>query len=188
MTPNPRPRKVSLLIDYALLFYRRPMSETHSTDPVLQKLESVRRSLDLRLDEQGRWWHDGVAFEHPRIIEAFNRGIERHPDTNEPIVRVGERWCYFHAELTPFFVRRMTIQNEELRVLLNTGEKVFVPENGLFSREERIYVRFIDGREAVLDRQTQLGMSGLINPDGESLAIGSGARVWKIVDESSVTD
>ena len=35
----------------------------------------TREQSGIRLDRQLRWWHDDEPVEHPKIIEAFNRGL-----------------------------------------------------------------------------------------------------------------
>ena len=183
MTLPARPRKITLPYNYALLVCGRPMSECHSPNPAVEKLESIRRSLDLRLDAEGCWWHDGRAFEHDRIIEAFHRGIDVHPDSGEPIVRIGDRWCYFTAELTPFVVRRLQVIEGIPTVLLNTGERHVVGTEDLSCKDERIYVHIDTKRVAVLDRRCQLGLSSLLSPDEEGLVIETSAGRWVIAEK-----
>jgi hypothetical protein len=38
-----------------------------------------RRSIDLRLDAEGRWFHEGDPFVHAGLIAVFNRGIDVLP-------------------------------------------------------------------------------------------------------------
>ncbi|MFO0614096.1 MAG: hypothetical protein U0414_16000 [Polyangiaceae bacterium] len=63
------------------------------------------RESTLRLDAQGRFWHDGELVE-PRALElALHRWIARHPDDGRYILTNGYDWCYFHVDATPFFVK-----------------------------------------------------------------------------------
>ena len=65
-------------------------------DPPGKRLHT-REESGIRLDSQGRWWHDGEPVEHPRIIEAFNRGIS--PDENGRFrLQLGNDWCYVDVE------------------------------------------------------------------------------------------
>lgn len=90
-------------------------------------LDTKRRSLDLRLDANGDWWHDNEPFEHRRLIDVFNRGIDLHPDSREPIIRIGTTWCYFKSEGSPYLVRRLlTVDQELVGVRLNTEAEVFI--------------------------------------------------------------
>ena len=73
------------------------MSNDDNPEKWLQDLDRRRRSIDLRLDREGRWWHDGQPFDHPRLIDAFNRGLALHEESREPILRVGTQWCYIRC-------------------------------------------------------------------------------------------
>ncbi len=131
-------------------------------------LELMRRSLDLRIDGEGRWHHDGERFRHPRLVAFFDRGIDLHPDSNEPILRVGDSWCYVVADDTPFLVRHLELTGDELVARLNTGERLSLPHDALESREGHIYARLDPRRMARLDRTTHNGLVGLLDegPDG----------------------
>lgn len=90
-------------------------------------LEERRRSINLHLDAEGHWWHDDQPFIHAGLVAAFNRGIERHQDTNEPIIRIGSTWCYFHSVGSPFIVRRvLSTQQVITGFRLNTQAEVHV--------------------------------------------------------------
>lgn len=88
-------------------------------------LDAQRRSIDLELTDEGAWLHNKIPFSHLRLIGAFNRGIELHPDTKEPIVRIGTTWCYFRSRMSPFIVERLIAKGPLLQaVQLNTGERL----------------------------------------------------------------
>ncbi len=57
----------------------------------------TREDSGIRLDAQGRWWHDGELVEHPRIIEAFNRGLVPTDDGRFRL-QLGDDWCYVDVE------------------------------------------------------------------------------------------
>lgn len=142
------------------------------------KLEVFRRSVDLRVDAEGHWFHDGVRFEHPRLIELFSRGLDLHPDTGEPILRVDGKWCYVRADDTPFVVRALRLEGGALVARLNTGERVELADDALRARDDHVYAQLDDRREARLDRATQNGLGALLDDtaDGE---LRIGAR-WRI--------
>lgn len=64
-------------------------------DPV--ELEKLRENSHIRLDREGRFWHEEALVEHPRVAAAFHRGLGRAPD-GRPTIRLGRTWCYIEAE------------------------------------------------------------------------------------------
>jgi len=57
----------------------------------------TRENSGIRLDKQGRWWHDGELIEHPGIVEAFNRGISPTDDGRFKL-QLGHDWCFVEVE------------------------------------------------------------------------------------------
>lgn len=57
----------------------------------------TRENSGIRLDAQGRWWHDGELIEHPGIVEAFNRGISP-ADGGRFKLELGHDWCFVEVE------------------------------------------------------------------------------------------
>lgn len=143
------------------------------------KLEQLRRSVDLRLDREGRWYHEGEAFEHARLIALFDRGIDAHPETGEPIVHIGERWCYFAADDTPFIVRRLESTPEGLVAQLNNGERHPVPAAGFEVAGDFVYVQLAPHRRARLDRATQSRLWGWLD-EGPPIEVVTDAGRWPV--------
>lgn len=119
------------------------------------KLDQLRRSLDLRMDREGRWYHEGERFEHPRLIALFDRGVDAHPESGEPIVHIGDKWCYFTADDTPFIVRRLASTAAGLVAHLNNEEAHPIPAAGFVAEGDFIYVALAPNRRARLDRDSQ---------------------------------
>jgi hypothetical protein len=57
----------------------------------------TREDSGLRLDRGLRWWHDGAPLEHPRIVEAFNRGLSVTPEGRYRL-EFGGDWCFVEVE------------------------------------------------------------------------------------------
>ena len=63
----------------------------------------TREDSGIRLDREGRWWHDDVLVEHPRVVEVFNRGLAP-ADGGRYVLRVGQDWCFVRVEGAAFRV------------------------------------------------------------------------------------
>jgi hypothetical protein len=60
-------------------------------------LEWLRAHSRLRLDADGRFWHEDAPVQHPRVQAALRRGLGRAPD-GRPVLRVGREWCYLRVD------------------------------------------------------------------------------------------
>jgi hypothetical protein len=65
------------------------------------------RESTIRLDAQGRFFHDNEAVTHPGMARAFATWIARHPDDGRYILNNGWDWSYFTVEDVPFFVEHV---------------------------------------------------------------------------------
>lgn len=150
-----------------------------SPDEWAAKLETLRRSVDLRLDREGRWYHEGEIFEHPRLIALFDQGIDAHPESGEPIVHIGDKWCYFHAEDTPFIVRRLEATADGLLAHLNNGERFPIPAEGFEAAGDFVYVQLTPSRRARLDRDAQNQLWGWL-VEGPPIEVVTEAGRWPV--------
>ncbi len=66
-------------------------------DSPTRKRWHSREESGLRLDRNGRWWHDDQPVEHPRIVEAFNRGLVPSEDGRFRL-QFGGDWCFVEVE------------------------------------------------------------------------------------------
>jgi uncharacterized protein len=57
----------------------------------------TREDSGIRLDRDGRWWHDDEPIEHPRLVEAFNTGLVPTDDGRFKLV-FGWDWCFVEVE------------------------------------------------------------------------------------------
>ena len=73
-------------------FYRLPAPEGRS------------RESTIRLDREGRFFHDGELVTHRGMARAFASWITRHPDDGRFVLSNGWDWTYFTVEGAPFFV------------------------------------------------------------------------------------
>ena len=82
----------------------------------------TREDSGLRIDRQQRWWHDDVRIEHPRIIEAFNRGLTVEPD-GRFMLRLGNDWCFVQVEDCAFAVLAVDFSPAESRLSIRLTDR-----------------------------------------------------------------
>lgn len=87
------------------------------------------RESSIRLDGEGRFWHDAEQVMHPGLLEALPRWIARHPDDGRYILSNGYDWTYFSVDDVPFFVRGVTA-TEVPSLMLSDGSTESFPDDG----------------------------------------------------------
>jgi|GEM_PF-739421 len=127
------------------------------------ELERLRESSGLRLDAQGRFWHRDSPVEHPRVVQAFRRGLGRAPD-GRPIVRLGREWCYLRVDDVLFRATSATCEEEGGRLAscaltldddtqmewVPREEEVALGEPALYLRVRGEWVRLLPSAHAAL--------------------------------------
>src|SRR5712692_956565 len=112
----------------------------------------TREDSGIRLDRHGQWWHDGQPIEHPKIIEAFNRGLSP-TDEGRFRLQFGNDWCYVEVEDAAYRVLEFAVGEQGPSVELSdrTSEPLDVQtlsRDAQFALGERLTER---GEQLVLD-------------------------------------
>lgn len=77
-----------------------------------ERLNWLRENSGIRLDVDGRFWHQNEPVEHPGVIRLFRQGLGRS-ETGRPILRVGRQWCFIELEDVLFRVRAARCSPEQ---------------------------------------------------------------------------
>ncbi len=75
--------------------------------------EGRSRESTIRLDDLGRFWHEGSLVEKESMNEAFARWIGKHPDNDRLILENGYDWTYFQVDDVPFFIRSLALKGQQ---------------------------------------------------------------------------
>ena len=104
-----------------------------------------REQAVFRMDGKGGWHNEHGPFEHPKIIQYFNRSIQ-HDDQGFFLLQEMEtafEKVYFPCEQTAFFVADVSGRDPR-DLMLNTGEKMRLEPERLFIREDSLFIRMVD--------------------------------------------
>jgi hypothetical protein len=85
--------------------------------------EGRTRESTIRLDGEGRFWHEGRPVEHAGLRAALHAWIGRHPDDGRYILTNGYDWTYFAVDDAPYVVRAVRIEPERIVLLLSDGSE-----------------------------------------------------------------
>lgn len=126
--------------------------------------EGRSRESSIRLDREGRFWHEGARVEHPGMHKAFASWIARHPDDGRYILSNGWDWTYFQVDDVPYFVQSLVVEGGRVRVVLSDGsEETLDPSTLAEGENDAVYLRVKDGRfEARLVPEAQTGLAPLL--------------------------
>lgn len=83
--------------------------------------EGRSRESTLRIDGEGRFFHDAAPVEHAKLGEALHTWIGRHPDDGRYILTNGYDWTYFTVDDVPFFVRSIRKDGDDAILVLSDG-------------------------------------------------------------------
>ncbi|MCS6900964.1 MAG: DUF1285 domain-containing protein [Myxococcales bacterium] len=140
--------------------------------------EGRSRESTLRLDREGRFWHDGELVEHPRLVEALHSWISRHPDDGRYILTNGYDWTYFSVEDAPFQVRSVLLDSEKILLRLSNGREV-EPLDLSVAEDGSLYARIkLDGQpyEARFSRHAQAQLDPVLEEHNGVVGIRAGSR------------
>ncbi len=85
-----------------------------------EQIERLRQS-GIRLDREGRLWHEGQEVTHKRFQTALRRWLDRLPD-GRSILRLDEhRYAYVDVEDAHLLVTSVQWQDNRATLLLNDG-------------------------------------------------------------------
>ncbi|MGC4123104.1 MAG: DUF1285 domain-containing protein [Myxococcales bacterium] len=132
----------------------------------------TREDSGLVLDREGRWFHDGVLVENPKIAEAFSRGIERD-EQGRYVLRFGNDWCFVTVQDAPLQVESLTAAPGGIVLALSNGRREPLRPETLRLRGEVLYCTAQAGLTARLSRSAQFALGGLLEerPGGYVLVL-----------------
>ena len=152
-------------------------------DAEIQKLlEGLRRS-GLRLDREGRWWHEGEQVTHRRLARALSCWLDQGDDGRYILRLDADRYAYVEVEDAPFQV--LTLESRgaagALWLTLSDGSEEELAYATLREGEGGALYCLVKGRfPARLSRQAQQLISPHVAQDGEGFILHAAGAVWPI--------
>ncbi|MEB2313407.1 MAG: DUF1285 domain-containing protein [Sorangiineae bacterium] len=137
------------------------------------------RESSIRLDADGRFWHEGAPVTHAGMATAFASWIGRHPDDGRFILSNGFDWTYLTVEDAPLFVRGARVAGDSVWLSLSDGsEEPLALETLVVGARDALYARVREGAlEARFTPAAQLALSPLVvEGEGGAPALVLGGR------------
>jgi uncharacterized protein len=143
--------------------------------------EGRSRESTIRLDREGRFWHEDEPVTHPGMATAFASWITRHPDDGRFILTNGFDWTYFTVDDAPFFVRSLSVRGGRPWLLLSDGSEEALDPDTLRTGEQDALYALVKKRafEARFTPAAQMALAPFIveGSGGEALLEVDGRRV-----------
>jgi hypothetical protein len=83
-------------------------------------LEKFRQS-GIRIDRDGRFWHEGGEIEHPRMLATFRRWLDRLPDQRYVLRLDTDRYVYVDVDDAPLVASSLRWDGDRAYLMLPDG-------------------------------------------------------------------
>ena len=140
------------------------------------------RSIGLRLDRSGTFWHEGTPVTHPRLRQALLRWLDVREDGRD-IVRLDEtRYAYVDVDDAHLRARSARWRGDRCYVLWDDDREAELeyatlrqaPDHALYASVGRLRGRIASpAYQAIAER---------IAPDGTGFALTAAGRSWPIAN------
>jgi uncharacterized protein len=132
----------------------------------------TREDSGIRLDRDGQWWHDGQPIEHPKIIEAFNRGLSPTDDGRFRL-QFGSDWCYVEVEDAAYRVLQFDVGEQGPSVELSDRTSEPLDLQTLSLDADGVVACQVKGRRAKarFSRDAQFALGERLTQRGEELVL-----------------
>lgn len=110
----------------------------------------------MRIDREGRWWHEGRPITRDALVRLFASVLRREPDGRHVLVTPAEK-LDIDVDLAALRVTAMVREGEgkaaRIAFQLNSGDALFLgPDHGLVMRDGLPLVAVRNGLEASFER------------------------------------
>lgn len=138
----------------------------------------TREDSGIRLDRQLRWWHDDEPVEHPRVIEAFNRGL-KVTDDGKYRLEFGNDWCFVTVEEAAYGITAVDVSDGDLpsvRLSDRTAEPLDV--GSLALGDDGVLTAKVKGGRALarFSRDAQFALGEMVEASDGGLVLRVGQR------------
>lgn len=117
------------------------------------------RQSGIRLDAEGRFWHQGAEVTHGGLRAALFRWLDRNPDGRYVLRLDAQRFVDLEVEDAPFVVRSLRWAGDRALVVLSDGSEEELVLATVRLREKVAYAQVKGRFEARLSTQAWAALS-----------------------------
>ena len=149
----------------------------------MNAVRHTRVHSGIRLDPEGRFWHDGEEVLHPAIARAWHRGLDRAPD-GRYLIRFGDDWAFVTIDDAPVVVRRVLLAGDDVSLWLsNDDREPLRPETLNRSVEGVLYCRTRGDHRARFSRQAQADLGPVLAEERGRFLVRAFGTCWPVGDD-----
>jgi uncharacterized protein len=104
------------------------------------------RETDIRIDADGRFWHEGTPVTHERLARALASWIDVDPETGRYILKNALQWCFIRVDDAPIVVRSAAFAGDGVELSLSDGTTERLDPGSLALRGDVPYCRVRGGK------------------------------------------
>jgi hypothetical protein len=150
-------------------------------------LTDAERQSGLRLDGEGRWWHEGQPVLHAGLARALHRWLDQLPDGRFVVRLDAERYAVVEVEDAPYQVLTVEIERGKagarVHLHLSDGTEEELRYDSLrVGAGNALYCRVKDRFAARLSRSSVHLLGELIEEHEAGFALRAAGKVWPIAD------
>jgi hypothetical protein len=141
------------------------------------------RESTIRLDAEGKFWHDGARVDHPALEKALHSWIALHPDDGRFILTNGYDWTYFKVDDAPYTVRSLRVAPDGVTLQLSDeSEELLDPGTLRIGAADALYAKIKGGKfEARFSRHAQTALAPILHEEkAGALTLTIGGRSFPI--------
>ncbi len=141
------------------------------------------RESTIRLDRDGRFWHDGGLVENEALAQALHGWISKHPDDGRFILTNGYDWTYFTVDDVPYFVTSIEVRRDGVGLRLSDGSQEDLSSDGLRVGDDgALYLKVKGGAfPAKFTRHAQIALEPvMVAVEGDKIGLKLGDRTVAI--------
>jgi uncharacterized protein len=119
----------------------------------------TREDSGLRLDAEGRLWHDDEPIENARVALAFRQGLERD-EQGRYLIRFGWDWAVLRVEDAPYQALGARVEGGRLALQLDDGREVVIGGERLSASAEGVLYASVPGKGGALEARFSRAAQG----------------------------
>jgi len=116
---------------------------------ILELMEANQLEDEIRIDAEGNWSHNGIAIENQKIINFFNKSINRTNDGTY-VIHYSDYTYPIIVDDVPYFITGVIFEGfgdfEKITINISNGTTEILNTDTLFYKNNILYCKILDSQ------------------------------------------